>query len=592
MLQGVSIQYGDIAPEAKENFNATASEKKYDTLNNLQKYNMQLYNYACPCEEYQTLLDGTAMALPSDPDTANIGLWSNRLSNESGKFVDENGNESPITLTLESNGQYSSQGFTFTFDKFNDIYPTKLTIQWFRETSSGIEDLSDGEVEFNPTSSFYFCKKQINNFNKVIIKFYRLNMPQNRLKVEVIDFGYSTILYGDELSSVKCIQEINPISTDISINTTDFTLNSKTDMIYSFQSKQPLITRHNGNLISSTFVKKSKRTSEKIWEVQSEDYISMMSNTVFTGDMYTNKNAYDLLVEIFNTAKVPYNIDDKIKNLTINGLIPYTTCRDALTYVAFAIQYVVDTSNSDVVKVFLLDNNISQTIELDRIMEGQNFENTDTVTKVTLDVYNYTKSTETTELYKAEDSGTGENIQIIFSEPMYDLSITNGSFVTSEDGTEKKGVNYAYINANDNCILKGKKYTKTVTNIYKNNEKVLASEIENVIQLSGNTLINNNNANDVLNNCFNYYINTLTTNLTIVDRRTVTGGEYITWGSLPWGTFKWGGKTDLVTTYDKRTCVGDIITAKTQYSGDVTGTIIKQTFSLNGNNINKETVMK
>lgn len=586
MAQGVSIQYGDVAPEAKENFAIEVSELKFDTLPNLQRYNMQLYNYANPCEQYQTALDGTATALPSNPNTANIGFWSEQLSNDDGTFT------TPITLTLSSEGQYSSQGFTFTFDEFNDIYPTKLTIQWFRETSSGIEDLSKGAIEFNPTSGFYFCRKQIDNFNKVVIKFYSLNMPKNRLKVEVIDYGYGTIFYGDELSSVKCIQELNPISTDISVNTCDFTLNSKVDTIYSFQSKQLLITRHNDRLISSTFIKKSKRTNEHIWEVQSEDYISMMSNTTFVGDMYTNKNAYDLLVEIFTTAKVPYSIDENIKNITVSGLIPYTTCRDALTYVAFAIQYVVDTSNSEVVKVFRLKDEISQTIELDRILQGQNFENTDTVTRVTLDVYSYKKSTELVELYKAEDNGTGENILITFSEPIYELSISNGSFVKDNNGNDKKGVNYAYINALESCILSGKKYEVTTTNIYKDNEKILASEVENIVALSGNTLINNSNATMVLDKCFDYYMNTQTTNLTIVDRRVVTGGAYVLWGQAKWGEFARGGTQPYNEEYDPITTVGDKITSKTQYLGDVTGTIIRQTFSLNGNNINKESVLR
>lgn len=589
MAQGVSIQYGDVAPEAKENFNIEVSEKKFDTIGNLQKYNMQLYDYANPCEMYQTVLDGIAVALPSDITTANIGLWSEQLSNDDGTFT------TPITITLTSEGQYSSQGFTFTFDKFNEIYPTRLTIQWFRVTSDGIEDLSNGAVEFIPTSAMYFCRNQVENFNKIVIKFYALNMPKNRLKLEVIDYGYGTVFYGDELSNVKLIQELNPISTDISVNTTDFTLNSKTDMIYSFQSKQPLITRHNGRLMSSTFVKKSKRTAEHIWEVQSEDYISMMANTIFVGDMYNNKNAYDLLVEIFNIAKVPYSIDENIKNLTISGLIPYTTCRDALTYVAFAIQYVVDTSNSEVVKVFSLNDETSQTIELDRIMRGQNFENTDTVTKVTLDVYSYSKSTETIDLYKAEDSGIGENILVTFSEPIYELSISNGSFVKDDNGNDKKGVNYAYINANENCILSGERYEVTTTNIYKTNEKVLAGEIENVIQLSGNTLINNDNAQNILDKCFDYYMSVQTTNLTIIDRRVITGGNYVPvkWGQYKWGEFVWGYTIEPTTEYyDKLTCVGDKITSKTEYLGDVVGRIIKQTFSLNGNNINKETVLK
>lgn len=290
MAKGVSITYGDVAPEAKENFDIEVSEKKFDTIGNLQKYNMQLYDYANPCEMYQTILDGTAVALPSDPTTANIGLWSEQLSNDDGTF------KTPITVTLTSEGQYSSQGFTFTFDKFNDIYPTKLTIQWFRVTSEGIEDLS-GVKEFNPTSAMYFCRNQVENFNKVVIKFYSLNMPKNRLKLEVIDYGYGTVFYGDELRNVKLSQSIDPISSEIKINTCDFTLDSHTDMIYSFQSKQPLSVSFNDKLLSTVFVKTSKRKARFLWDINAEDYIGLMNDVPFVGGMYANVSASDILID-------------------------------------------------------------------------------------------------------------------------------------------------------------------------------------------------------------------------------------------------------------------------------------------------------
>ena len=100
--KGVAIRYGDVAPEAKENFVPTASESKFDTLTQLQQYNLNFLNYANPCELYQTVLDGTATAFPSVPEQANLGLWSERITNNNGLFVDENGNAEPIVLTLTS----------------------------------------------------------------------------------------------------------------------------------------------------------------------------------------------------------------------------------------------------------------------------------------------------------------------------------------------------------------------------------------------------------------------------------------------------------------------------------------------------------
>ena len=100
--KGVAIRYGDVAPEAKENFKPTSDSAKFDTLEQLQQYNLNFPNYANPCELYQTVLDGTATAFPSVPEQANIGLWSKQISNDDGTFTN------PIILTLAADGQYSS----------------------------------------------------------------------------------------------------------------------------------------------------------------------------------------------------------------------------------------------------------------------------------------------------------------------------------------------------------------------------------------------------------------------------------------------------------------------------------------------------
>lgn len=580
MAKGVSITYGDVAPEAKENFNIDVSEKKFDTIGNLQKYNMQLYNYANPCEMYQTVLDGTAVALPSDPANANIGLWSEQLSNDDGTFT------TPITVTLTSDGQYSSQGFTFTFDKFNEIYPTRLTIQWFRVTSEGIEDLS-GEMEFNPTSAMYFCRNQVENFNRVVIKFYALNMPKNRLKLEVIDYGYGTVFYGDELRNVKISQSVDPISSEIKINTCDFSLDSKTDMVYSFQSKQPLTVSFNNRHLATMFVKSSKRKAKFLWDINAEDYISILDSTPFVGGIYNNVMASDILETIFKVAKVPYSIADEFYDYALSGYIGYTTCREALMQVCFASMAVVNTANTDVVEVKKLEDDVSKKIPLERIMQGQSFDNGDTVTKVELTSHTYSKVSEILEAYKSEDSGTGENILVKFSEPLHDLTISNGEILSS-------GANYAYINANNGCVLSGGKYEHTEHIESYTNPVVLASEKENASSITSATLVSPSNVKAVLENCYNWLSRVDGTNLKIIIGKGVKQETHtVKWGELPWGTFKWGQTITTETIKDHDDIdLGEVIRAETEYLGNVSGRLIQQSFNLNGNIIVKECVLK
>lgn len=578
--RGIAITYGDVAPEAKENFSVSASETKYATLTNLQKYNVKLENYASPCEQYQTLLDGSAVAIPYYVRDLKCGLWSKQLSGDDGVFAE------PITVTLESDGQYSAQGFTFTFDKFNDIYPTRLTIQWLRVTNEGIEDLS-GVMEFNPTSSFFFCRNKVENFNKAIIKFYALNMPKNRLRLDVIDYGYGTVFYGEELRNVKISQSIDPITTEIKINTCDFTLDSKTDMEYSFQAKQPLSVAFNGKLLATVFVKSSKRNGKFLWDINAEDYISLMENVPYVGGIYTDANAVDILTDIFTVAKTPYTIADELSDVTLTGYIPYTTCREALMQVCFACMAAVNTSNSDCVEVKMLDDDIKQTIPLSRIMQGQSFEESDTVTKVELTAHTYEKSEEAMNAYNASESGTGSSILVKFSEPLHSLGIKKGEIL-------KSGANYAVINADEGCIFGGYKYTHGQQVRSLSNPKVLAGEKENVSSITSATLISPKNVDKVLESCYNHLTKTSSVNLKIVvgkdvERKTRTAK----WGEEAWGSFKWKEFIVNETITDQQDVnLGECITTETEYLGDISGRLISQSFNLNSNIIVKEAVLK
>lgn len=573
MNRGVAIRYGDVAPEAKENFVPTASESEFSTLAQLQQYNVNFPNYANPCELYQTVLDGTAEAFPSSPEIANFGLLSEQLSNDDGSF-----NE-PIVLTFTAKAQYSSQGLTLTFDKYNNIFAKRLNIKWYRQ------DELIADEDFYPDNAFYFCHKKVDLYNKVVITFYSLNMPKNRLKLTAIDYGYGTIFYGNELRSTKLIQEIDPISSQISINTADFTLDSKSDIEYSFQQKQPLSVYFNGELKATVFVKSSKRKAKRLWQVQSEDYIGLLDSVYFEGGIYTNKNAVELIVEIFTKAKIPYTIDDAFVDEVVTGYIPYSTCRQALMQVAFAIQAVVDTSNSDVVKIFALDDDIKQTITLNRIKQGQSFDDEDTVTAVEVTAHAYAPINETIEAYKAVNSGTGDSVMVTFTEPLHSLSIVNGDII-------KSGATFAIINANEGCILSGKKYEHTTQSKRIDNPLVSASDLERVIAIEKATLVSAKNLDKVLAKCYNYLIRTSTTNLSIIEGKHITSEKGARYGVSKYGLSKYGVYTPKIVKYDKAVNVGDMISAETEYLGTVTGRAIKQTFNLSGGIIVKDTILR
>jgi len=570
-MQGASIKYGDVAPGAKENFAPTASETEFNTLGQLQMYNLDFPNYANPCELYQTALDGKAVPFPTVSDQTNVGLWSERISNDKGLFVDDEANEKPIVLTLTANGQYSSQGLTLTFDTYNSIYCNHLNIKWYRNGQLIVDDGKSMNIDFYPDNAFYFCRNQVNNYDKVVITFYSLNMPKNRLKLHSVDYGYGTYFYGRELRNVKLLQSIDPISTEININTVDFTLDSKTDMEYSFQAKQPLSVYFNDRLLATTFVKSSQRKSRFLWEIQGEDYVGLLDGITFYGGMYKDKNAVELLEEIFTIAKIPYTIEALFQDVAVSGYIPICSCRVAVMNVAFAIGAVVDTSNSETVDVYVLSDEVKQTIQLNRIMQGQSFEEEDTVTGVEVAMHSYKLITETVDVYDSNESGTGQNILVKFSEPLHDLSITNGTFALDENGEELKHTNYAVINANENCILRGQKYEHITQTRRENNPLVLENEIENVVSIEDATLVSMSNIEAVLDRCFRWFVLTRKINCSILEGKNTVNG---------------------VVTYDESVNVGETIETETEYLGNLSGKIIEQACTLNGSIIIKDVVMR
>lgn len=577
--RGVAISYGDIAVGAKEEFVAVAPDKEpFVKMEQFQVSNLDFNPYENPCELYAVLLDGGALPFPDNPDEKYMGLWSESISGEDGTF------ENPIVITLTSANQYESQGLTLHFDKYNNGRPNNLNIHWYRDVEGRTDDL--GGMDFHPNSSMYFCRNHVSNYNRIVITFYDWNFPYSRLKLQTIDYGYGTVFYGKELRSVKLIQQLDPISSEISINTTDFTIDSKGDMVYSFQDRQPLSTYFNGKLLSTTFVKSSTRSSRFLWDVKSEDYIGLMEDVPYFGDVYVDKDAVELMEDIFYTAKVPYNIDDAFNGMTVSGHIPYTNCRYALMQVAFAIQAVVDTSNSDVVKVYSLDDDVKQTIPRGRIMEGQSFKDSDKVTCVDITTHSFvcqdeSENVQKTELYVADESGYGDNILVLFSNPAYDLNITNGEILSFS-------ANHAIINARDECKLTGTEYNHLTTTASKKIDIVRADMAEKIVQISDATLVTSKNIDNVLEKCYNWLIKTNRTTMRIIEGKNVkeVGGAY--YGKAKYGEANYDEDSVEIVTYDQGINVGEVIKFETEYLGDVTERIIRQLFNLNGGIIVKD----
>lgn len=568
-MKKLLIKYGDVAVGAREDFSPSSNDRAYFTNFDEIKQNISFPKYTNPCELYSTALDGSCLFIP---EFKRLGWWSDQISRDDGTF------ESPIVMTATAQELYSSIGITLIFDEENNLYANDINIKWYRDD----ELLSD--KYFTPDSANYFCANRVDYYNKIVVTFYQINMPKNRLKLHGIEYGYGAEFYGDELRNVKVIQEMAPLSDEIAINTVDFDLISNRDIEFSFQDRQSVEVYFGGVLKAKTFIKDFKRKSKTQWTISTEDYIGLMESVPYVGGIYEDVEAVDVLRDIFRVAKVPFEIQQGVfDGIKISGFIPYTTCREALMQVAFAMGAVVDTSNRQNVYVSVLEESLSQVVPLNRIMQGQSFDKETKMTAFELIVHQYTPIEETAVLYEAEKSGSGDNIFVKFSQPIHSLSIINGKIIE-----ESSGANYAVINANNGCVLSGKKYEHNKVIKRKENPLVLSTDAENIISIENATLVSAQNVDNLIEKCYNYYANRRSVNLKIIEGKHRSTNRY---GENKYGSFKFGRSGSGVA-YDNPVSAGDLIEVETEYLGNIEGRIIKQSFNLNGGIIIKDTIMR
>lgn len=480
----LKVVYADIAVGAKDSFTPSSSGVLTSSDAALLKNENPLPIYANPCEIYSVLLDGS---LEIPPDSVEYAFVSSALSGGDGSL-----SPSPV-LTLTASGQYTSQGITLIFDEVANRYATSVNIKWYRDGTM----LSD--VDFEPDSANYLCENKVENFNKLVITFKKLNMPRNRLYLTGIIYGTMRTFGRDEIEDFNLLHEVNPISEEISINTVNFSLKSLKTIDFIFQEKQPIYTYFDDALVQTTFVKSYERNSDHSYEIESEDWVSILEDSPYNGGMFSAKSAAALIGEILTPLNVPYTIESSLLNATVTGYIPICSCRDALNHIAFALGAVVDTSYGADIQIKKLSNETVSTLDNSNTFVGQTTKFRDKLTELRLTAYSYVASDEPLTAYNAEDSGVGDGIEVQFSEPLHDLTISNGTIIVS-------GVNWARINANAGCVLTGKRYDKTSSIVTKRNPLVLAGDKENVVEITDFTLVDRAKADALAEAAYDYYV--------------------------------------------------------------------------------------
>ncbi len=383
--------------------------------------------------------------------------------------------ETPLSLTISFDSNYTVLGISFRFATNSVDYASSITLVWYQG------DTQLDQKTFYPDGVNYFCENTVTAFNKLVVSINATNLPGRYARVEQILFGVVREFDGSEIGSVSIQQEVNLVSAEISINTLDWKLQSKSGIDYIFQLKQPIYAYNGADLLGVFYiddqVKHSTSNSRDIYEIPCCDAIGVLDGDTFSATMYSGKNAVTALTEIVNGA-FDLDIDSSFDTVTLTGYIPDCTRRSALQQVAFAIGAVVDTSGGDTIRVFPVPSTLSE-IPASRVYEKGTVAQDSIVTSVVVTYHTYT-------------AGSG----------------SSGDDVITVGGTT---------------------YVHTTGTVTVTNPNVTASDKANVKPLTDCTLVNASNASAVANRIYNYY----TRRKTVSSKIVVSGEKPADHVSLP-----------------------------------------------------------
>ncbi len=409
-------------------------------------------------EKNSHVLDGSQLLLPEDISSEFMGVWSDELSGADGKFIE------PITMTVKFTNAHTSAGVTFIFSEPTYDWCNDLAVTWF-----DVNDNVISEKRYAPESATAFCENQIENFYGIKVVFYSTNKPYHFLKLTGVRYGLIMELDGTNLISCSILEEIDPSSSELSVNTLDVQFHTDSDKyalmalsgayILLQERQQVKVTGwiNDEKMNMGTFYLDKPTTTENIITLECVDLIGTMSDGTYMGGYWPDGiKAEKLISEIMKSAGLKtkqYTIEERLKGILIKGYLPISTPREALQQVCFAMCAVADCSRSDLINIRTLSSNVNSEVPLSRKVTGHTQEQSTLVTDVEIYTHHYTKSDSVTELFNEKRTAGEYTIQ--FSSPATDLSVTGAEISES-------GVNYAKVTVTvfeeSNVVITGYTY--------------------------------------------------------------------------------------------------------------------------------------
>lgn len=454
-------------------------------------------------EQRQFLMDGSFELFPNEPKNGYWGLWSRQQSNADGRF------KQPPVLEVRFTQPHSSAGITLHFYEPTQDWASEVQIQWY-----DAEDHPLGRSSFAPDGVDFYCKRTVVGYTRLRITFLGTNHPGRYLKLSGIDYGVALTFSGQEVVEAHVLEEIDPLSDQISINTLNLTLYNRQKMFSilnpdgvfdALQHKQrftvweevqetpksPWVDHNMGTFYLSEW----SNDSDTLAEFAATDAVGLLDAAPYDGGIY-DTTAEELMEDLL--SGYAYQLDASFTKERIRGYLPVGTRRSALQQAAFALGAVVDCSRSDKIKIYPLPSRPSSTITSNRKLEGSKVHLRPLITGVEVTAHRYQLGTEIQELYKDTlPKGTHE---ITLSEPAAGITVSGAELV-------KIGNNAVVVQVSEEneVVLKGRTYSDTNTVIRQRMKDLPPNTQENLLRVEQATLVCPDRALAVAQRILNYY---------------------------------------------------------------------------------------
>lgn len=390
-------------------------------------------------ERNHNILDGSLKLIPDDPTKLDWGAWTNSKTDKNGDFAIN----PPLIGTFAN--PHTSSGITLAFA--GDAHPNQVLIEWY----SGLTELAS--ETFTIGSMIYFADLTVENYDGVIMTFIGTSLPRRHIKIAEIDYGEVKVWSKDGIIYANILEEINLTSSEITINTLDFSIHDDAQefnmlnpegVYVALQQKQKLTVREylNGSPVNmgKFFLDTWKNTSAVIAEFTAYDAMGYLDGIPYkTSPMWSNATGEAVLDHIFAAAGwTEYTIDPDVAAELLSGYIPITSIKGALHEACLALMSSCIPNRSGTIEVKRLPSaEATNPIEKSQKFGSPEITQSALVNSVAVTGYKFTAAAATSQIYSAALAVGSHEIEL--RQPATGLSITGGTITAS-------GINYAIIN--------------------------------------------------------------------------------------------------------------------------------------------------